>query len=130
MDNAEAIKAKRAAYAREWYAAHKEQHAASQRKYREANKEKLKQIHKDYYQRNKDRYRANAARYRETMKARNQAAKAPDYQPEPKETKCYAVAFYMRPSLHAQIKALANAQGIAVNTLIHNVLEDYVKENQ
>lgn len=44
------------------------------------------------------------------------------------ETKSKRVQLLMQPTLHARIKAAADAQGLSFNDLVHRILEDAVKE--
>ena len=44
------------------------------------------------------------------------------------ETKSKRVQLLMQPTLHARVKAAAEAQGLSFNDLVHRILEDAVKE--
>ena len=44
------------------------------------------------------------------------------------ETKSKRVQLLMQPTLHAKVKAAAEAQGLSFNDLVHRILEDAVKE--
>ena len=45
------------------------------------------------------------------------------------ETKSKRMQILMYPSLHANVKKLADAQGISVNDLVNIALQEYVKQH-